>query len=118
MKVSGQLHAPVTLLSVWEQLQVSILKAHGKCSLHNLQLHLLNWKELAGSWRRLQHEGDQIKEVEVRRICSTHANLKATDHAGNLGVDVKIILEWILEKSLGKCGLDSSGLRGTIGRLL
>jgi hypothetical protein len=36
-------------------------------------------------------------------------NLKETVHSEDLGVDKRIILEWILEKQGGRCGLDSSG---------
>jgi hypothetical protein len=35
--------------------------------------------------------------------------LNERDHTGDLVVDGKIILEWILEKSDGKGGLDSCG---------
>jgi len=35
--------------------------------------------------------------------------LKGRDYAEDLGVDGKIILEWILGKYGRRCGLDSSG---------
>jgi len=37
-------------------------------------------------------------------------NLKERDHTEDLGVDGKIILEWILGNRVGMCGLGSSGL--------
>jgi hypothetical protein len=41
------------------------------------------------------------------------------DHPEGLGLHGKIILEWILVKWVGRCGLDSSGIRiGTSGGLL
>jgi hypothetical protein len=33
-------------------------------------------------------------------------NLKEGGHLGNIGVDGRIILEWILKKWFGRCGLD------------
>jgi hypothetical protein len=36
-------------------------------------------------------------------------NLKGKEHSEGLGVDGRIILEIILEKQVGSCGLDSSG---------
>jgi hypothetical protein len=36
--------------------------------------------------------------------------LKGRDYSKDLGVDGKMILEWILENSVGKCGQDASGL--------
>jgi hypothetical protein len=36
-------------------------------------------------------------------------NLKERDHLEDLGIDRKKILEWILGKSVGGCGLDLSG---------
>jgi hypothetical protein len=36
-------------------------------------------------------------------------NLKGSDHMEHLGIDGRIILEWILGKQAGRCGLDSSG---------
>jgi hypothetical protein len=35
--------------------------------------------------------------------------LKGRDHVEDLGVDGKIILDWILGKNVGSCGLDLSG---------
>jgi hypothetical protein len=35
-------------------------------------------------------------------------NLKGRDHYDDLGVDGKIISEWILGKKGGSCGLDAS----------
>jgi hypothetical protein len=35
--------------------------------------------------------------------------LKGRDHSEDLGIDGKIILEWILGKHGGKCGMDASG---------
>jgi hypothetical protein len=35
--------------------------------------------------------------------------LKGRDHMEDLGTDRWIILEWILAKQCGRCGLDSSG---------
>jgi hypothetical protein len=37
-------------------------------------------------------------------------NPKGRDHSKELGLDGKTILEWILGKRVGSCGLDSSGL--------
>jgi hypothetical protein len=34
-------------------------------------------------------------------------NLKGRDHSEDLGLDWRIILEWILEKQVKGCGLDS-----------
>jgi hypothetical protein len=34
---------------------------------------------------------------------------RGRDHSEDTGVDRKIILEWILGHSVGKCGLDASG---------
>jgi hypothetical protein len=31
------------------------------------------------------------------------------DHLEDLGIDRRIILEWILENGIGRCGLDSHG---------
>jgi hypothetical protein len=31
------------------------------------------------------------------------------DHSEDLVVDGKVILEWILGKSVGRCGMDASG---------
>jgi len=36
-------------------------------------------------------------------------NLNGTDHSEDVGVDVRIILEWILGKWVGRCGLDAAG---------
>jgi len=36
-------------------------------------------------------------------------NLKGRDHLEDIGIDEKIILEWILGKWGGRCVLDSSG---------
>jgi len=36
-------------------------------------------------------------------------NLKGGDHLKGLGLDVKIILEWIIKNTTRKCGLDASG---------
>jgi hypothetical protein len=36
------------------------------------------------------------------------SSLKGSDHSEDLGVDAKIILEWILEKYKISCGLDAS----------
>jgi hypothetical protein len=50
---------------------------------------------------------DKIKENEIGRACSTHreeerciqvGNLEGSDHFGDLGVDGKIILEWIFKQ--------------------
>jgi hypothetical protein len=38
-------------------------------------------------------------------------NLKGRDHAEDLGIDGKIILEWILERRGKMCGLNASGSR-------
>jgi hypothetical protein len=35
-------------------------------------------------------------------------NLKGRDHSEDLGIDGKIILEWILGKQGKECGLDTS----------
>jgi hypothetical protein len=53
--------------------------------------------------------GDKVKEDKMGGACSTHRdwemhtklwskNLKGRDHMENLGVDEKVILEWILWK--------------------
>jgi hypothetical protein len=36
-------------------------------------------------------------------------NLKGRDHFEVIGVDERIILEWILGNRVGRCGLDASG---------
>jgi hypothetical protein len=36
-------------------------------------------------------------------------NLKGRDHLGDLGINERIILEWILGKRVERCGLVSSG---------
>jgi hypothetical protein len=56
-------------------------------------------------------------QTEMSGTCSTTGkmhtifwpgNLKVRDHLEDLGVDGRIILEWILWK-YGKCGMDASG---------
>jgi hypothetical protein len=36
--------------------------------------------------------------------------LKGRDHSEDLGVDGRIVLEWILGNRMGSCGLDESSL--------
>jgi hypothetical protein len=62
-----------------------------------------------------------MKEDEISGTCGTHRtaekciqnfgqeNLKGRDHMEDIGIDVKIILEWILWKYDGKLWTDSSG---------
>jgi hypothetical protein len=38
-------------------------------------------------------------------------NLKERDYSEDLGVDERIILEWILKIRVGRCQLDASGSR-------
>jgi hypothetical protein len=46
-------------------------------------------------------------------------NLKGKDHSEDIGIDGRIILEWILGNRVGKFELDSSGSGlGTSGELL
>jgi hypothetical protein len=53
-------------------------------------------------------------------VCSTHeevstaykfwsGNLKGRNHLEDLGVDGRILLEWIFGNRVGGCGMDSSG---------
>jgi hypothetical protein len=57
-----------------------------------------------------------IKEDEMGGACSTHRrdekcvqNPKGREHSEDIGIDGRIVLEWILGKRVGKCGLDASG---------
>jgi hypothetical protein len=45
----------------------------------------------------------------MRNVCII-SNLKKRDQSEDLHIDERIILKWILDKSVsGECGLDSSG---------
>jgi len=54
-----------------------------------------------------------VGHVECIRDIRMHTkflsdNLKGTDHMEDLGIDGKVILEWILRSGMGRCGgLDS-----------
>jgi hypothetical protein len=52
---------------------------------------------------------DELKEIEMNGTCSTHwrddkyikiwsENLKGRDHSTDIGIDGKVIFEWILRK--------------------
>jgi len=45
-------------------------------------------------------------------------SLKGRDHSQDLGIDGKVILEWILGERVGRCGLGSFLRVGTSGELL
>jgi hypothetical protein len=59
-----------------------------------------------------KYYGDQINEDEMGGACSTHGkdmhtvllfgNLKGRDHLEDVGIDGKVILEWILGENGGK----------------
>jgi hypothetical protein len=93
-------------------------------------------EEVAGGWRRLHNEELHnlydspniiraiIKENEIGVTCSTYErrkmhsrfwseNLKGRDPSENLGVDGRIILEWV-----GECEVDSWLRIGASGELL
>jgi hypothetical protein len=61
-------------------------------------------EEGAGRWRRLHNE-------ELHNLDSSPNIIRGRDHSDDLDVDFNIILERILGNRVGRCGLDSSGIR-------
>jgi hypothetical protein len=86
--------------------------AGGWRRLHNEELH--NLYALANiiiviKSRRMRWAGHVAHMGDVRNTKCSSQNLKGRDHAEDLGVDGRIILERIMENRVGEYGLDSSG---------